>query len=220
VIKTTRLICILFIFLVGCTIKQTFDNSNIQSIEYHFLPHQMEIDNEKKGEKLESVECPEFRSGQLDLNIVRDTIEQPFYDNPYSYYVLGTISDPHSKVTINGNAVNITTEGEYTGTFHYDFYVDNGATTICIIATSPEGKKVSWNQTLVIDGDLLKTWCEEELTKTDPLKADSDGDGILDHDEDFDNDKSKNFWECQSRTDPYNADSDGDTLSDGVEEFG
>jgi len=52
---------------------------------------------------------------------------------------------------------------------------------------------------------------------TDPLKADTDDNGINDGDEDFDNDGLTNAQECELGTDPNTADTDGDGLSDGAE---
>lgn len=220
-IQKISFVCLLLIFLTGCTIKQDFSEGHILSIEYDLSSSdRTKIDKEKRGEKLESVECPTFMSQQLDLLIAQNEVHDISADNPYSYYVWGFVSDSHSNVTINKKAIiPVMTEGEDEGRFNYNFYVDNGKITICIVAISPEGEKVSWNQTLVVDGDLLKASCEEKLTKTDPLNADSDEDSILDHDEDFDNDELSNFWECRSGTDPFNSDTDGDGLLDGEEVF-
>ena len=52
---------------------------------------------------------------------------------------------------------------------------------------------------------------------TDPLKADTDENGINDGDEDLDKDGLTNIKECELGTDPNTADTDGDGLSDGAE---
>lgn len=49
---------------------------------------------------------------------------------------------------------------------------------------------------------------------TDPNVADSDGDGILDGDEDFDRDRLGDGFEVAHGTDPRNPDSDGDSIVD------
>ncbi len=56
------------------------------------------------------------------------------------------------------------------------------------------------------DGDGLNDYEEATKYRTDPLKADSDGDGLSDGDE-----------VIKHKTDPSKADSDGDGLSDGDE---
>jgi len=56
------------------------------------------------------------------------------------------------------------------------------------------------------DGDGLKDNEEIMTHKTNPNKADTDGDGLNDYDE-----------VMKSKTDPLKADSDGDTLNDGAE---
>jgi len=78
------------------------------------------------------------------------------------------------------------------------------------------------------DDDGLST-CEEEILGTDPLNADSDGDGLKDGEEiqkyntdplnaDSDGDGLNDGEEVHSyKTSPIKADTDGDTLSDGAE---
>ena len=52
---------------------------------------------------------------------------------------------------------------------------------------------------------------------TDPTKNDSDDNGILDGDEDFDLDGLTNLQEYEKGTEPFNEDTDGDGLTDGDE---
>lgn len=78
------------------------------------------------------------------------------------------------------------------------------------------------------DNDGLSTWREYQLG-TDPLSADTDGDGIPDGtdiqsgdaatDLDPDGDGLSNALETALGTDPYNADSDGDGVADGLDAF-
>lgn len=73
------------------------------------------------------------------------------------------------------------------------------------------------------DDDDLATW-REYLLGTDPLNADTNGNGVLDgHDEaagssaldpDTDDDGVPNWIEQQHGTDPFRADTDGDSVSD------
>lgn len=67
------------------------------------------------------------------------------------------------------------------------------------------------------DGDGLPDGYEVTKLNTDPLKIDSNNDGINDGDEDLDNDKLSNITEYNLETDPLNADTDGDRLFDGEE---
>jgi alpha-tubulin suppressor-like RCC1 family protein len=78
------------------------------------------------------------------------------------------------------------------------------------------------------DSDGLATWREYQLG-TDPLSADTDGDGIPDATDtqsgqtatnlDPDGDGLSNALEVALRTDPYSADTDGDTVPDGADAF-
>lgn len=52
---------------------------------------------------------------------------------------------------------------------------------------------------------------------TDPTKPDTDDNGVLDCDEDFDEDGLTNLQEYEQGTEPYNEDTDGDGLKDGEE---
>ncbi len=67
------------------------------------------------------------------------------------------------------------------------------------------------------DGDGLTDYEEVTITDTDPLKPDTDDNGILDGDEDFDEDGLTNIEEMRLNGDPYNQDTDGDGLADGEE---
>lgn len=68
------------------------------------------------------------------------------------------------------------------------------------------------------DGDGLTDFEEINLFGTDPLIADMDSNGVKDGDEDFDADFSTNLQELINGTDPLNADTDCDELLDGEEE--
>ena len=67
------------------------------------------------------------------------------------------------------------------------------------------------------DGDLLSDYYEAAMTSTDPTLADTDGDGILDGDEDLDGDNLNNFEERDAGTEPQIYDTDEDDISDGDE---
>ncbi len=67
------------------------------------------------------------------------------------------------------------------------------------------------------DSDGLDDYYEVFVTYTDPVKPDSDDNGINDGDEDFDEDSLTNLEEYTLSTNPWNDDSDGDELKDGEE---
>ena len=64
------------------------------------------------------------------------------------------------------------------------------------------------------DGDGLSDGVEVFRTNTDPLRVDTDNDGVRDSDEDFDNDGLTNLEEKGYGTDYENPDTDFDGLSD------
>ncbi|MDQ2074807.1 VWA domain-containing protein [Haloarcula sp. H-GB4] len=67
------------------------------------------------------------------------------------------------------------------------------------------------------DGDGLPDAYERNVTETDPVIADSDGDAVIDGAEDWDNDTLPAYREYRLGTDPRSNDTDGDRLSDGIE---
>jgi hypothetical protein len=67
------------------------------------------------------------------------------------------------------------------------------------------------------DDDGLVNWGEYRA-HTNPKKADSDKDGILDAEEDFDRDELDNGSELDARTDPGRKDTDRDRVKDGAED--
>lgn len=64
------------------------------------------------------------------------------------------------------------------------------------------------------DNDALSDYIEIYYTGTDPIYVDTDGDGMVDGDEDADNDGLTNLEEISLQTDPSRLDTDGDLLSD------
>jgi len=67
------------------------------------------------------------------------------------------------------------------------------------------------------DNDGLNDCYELKFTLTDPLLYDTDGNGIPDSDEDFDNDTLTNKEESNYSSDPYSNDTDSDGLYDSDE---
>ena len=67
------------------------------------------------------------------------------------------------------------------------------------------------------DGDLLPDGYEVLSLGTDPLKIDTNDNGVSDYDEDFDTDGLSNGQEYEIGTRPYSSDTDGDNLKDGDE---
>jgi hypothetical protein len=65
------------------------------------------------------------------------------------------------------------------------------------------------------DDDGLTDGQEVNTTQTDPVVADSDGNGVIDGEDDLDLDGLSNAEELNThQTDPLLADSDGDGLTD------
>lgn len=64
------------------------------------------------------------------------------------------------------------------------------------------------------DGDGIPDGVEVYRTYTDPLRVDTDNNGVNDSDEDYDKDKLTNIEEKNHRTDYDNIDTDFDSLSD------
>lgn len=69
------------------------------------------------------------------------------------------------------------------------------------------------------DGDELPDGYEVLTLNTDPLEVDTDENGILDSDEDFDSDNLTNLGEYKNLTDPFNPDTDEDGFFDGDEVY-
>jgi hypothetical protein len=67
------------------------------------------------------------------------------------------------------------------------------------------------------DGESLEDGFEHFWSETDPTNPDSDGDGVLDAEEDHDNDALSTGQEQTLRTDPLDPDTDSDQLWDGFE---
>lgn len=64
------------------------------------------------------------------------------------------------------------------------------------------------------DGDGLSDYDECYITLTDPLNADTDGNGITDGEDDLEGDGISNAEEIRLGTDPTKGDADGDDLTD------
>lgn len=67
------------------------------------------------------------------------------------------------------------------------------------------------------DGDGLNDYIEIFQLGLDPTNTDTDANGILDGDEDSDEDGLKNLYELEHTLEPWNEDTDGDGVSDGDE---
>jgi alpha-tubulin suppressor-like RCC1 family protein len=103
--------------------------------------------------------------------------------------------------------------------------VGNGSAPTNNTVVTVSGLTLADNTWLAMDADLdgLETW-REYLRGTDPLNADSNGNGVLDGIEerggadpanpDSDGDGVMNWTEQVNGTDPFRADTDGDGVSD------
>lgn len=135
-------------------------------------------------------------------------------ENSYKYAIAEDFQTKQIKAlqetkygTIESEPFTVTfSDGEYICTLPDD---DNdGLFNIIeeIYGTAPENPDT--------DGDGLTDYEEVYITGTDPLKYDTDENGINDADDDSDNDGLSNREEIELGTDPRNVDTDGDGLSD------
>lgn len=135
-------------------------------------------------------------------------------ENSYKYAIAEDFQTKQIKTvqetkygTIESEPFTVTfSDGEYICTLPDD---DNdGLFNIIeeIYGTAPENPDT--------DGDGLTDYEEVYITGTDPLKYDTDENGINDADDDSDNDGLSNREEIELGTDPRNVDTDGDGLSD------
>jgi hypothetical protein len=107
---------------------------------------------------------------------------------------------------------------------------NGNATTVVEELVAASGLTLADNSWLLTDGDSdgVPAW-RELLTGLDPLRADSDGDGLADGAElnasqpaahpDADGDGVPNTVEVARGTDPFNADTDGDAVNDRLDAF-
>jgi alpha-tubulin suppressor-like RCC1 family protein len=106
----------------------------------------------------------------------------------------------------------------------------DGSTTVSSVPVTVSSLTLADNTWLTgdADADALATWREYYLG-TDPLNADTNGNGILDGldddgglsatNPDVDGDGVPNWVERANGTDPFRADTDGDTVSDSADAF-
>lgn len=127
-----------------------------------------------------------------------------------TYLINGTV-EPGALLTIN----NVTIVQN--GSFVYSLNMSLGVNPVNVSATDKAGNIATWNRTRLIDGDLLPDWYEINVTHTDPLLNDTDGNGTADDYEDPDHDGLINVMEFLLGTDPNIADTDGDSLPDSYE---
>lgn len=67
------------------------------------------------------------------------------------------------------------------------------------------------------DGDGLDDYYEVAISSTSPISEDTDSNGIMDGDEDYDQDGLTTLEEKAARTNPWDSDTDMDNLTDGDE---
>ena len=103
---------------------------------------------------------------------------------------------------------------------------DENSKSTCIDTSDNDGDGINnYNELLFdtdknkfdTDGDNLSDLYELVLLGTDPLKNDSDGNGVLDGEEDSDGDTLSNHYEIDIELNPMKTDTDEDGLSDGEE---
>lgn len=163
-----------------------------------------------------------------------------------------TVSEGNFDIQVSTDGTNYTTVNSVSNLAEYEYKATNNADKLYfkVIQTTADGKSVESNTVTLIkddddynledsdkdglpdayenmigtnplkadtDGDGLSDYEELYITNTDPLKADTDGNGILDGNEDLDSDGLTNIQEIKYGTDPLISDTDSDGLNDGDE---
>lgn len=163
-----------------------------------------------------------------------------------------TVSEGNFDIQVSTDGTNYTTVNSVSNLSEYEYKITNSADKLYfkVIQTTADGKSVESNTVTLIkddddydledsdkdglpdayenmigtnplkadtDGDGLSDYQELYITNTDPLKADTDGNGILDGNEDLDSDGLTNIEEIKYGTDPLISDTDSDGLNDGDE---
>ncbi|MBI2529735.1 MAG: hypothetical protein HYW05_01145 [Candidatus Diapherotrites archaeon] len=119
--------------------------------------------------------------------------------------------------TSTGSNLGATQSSEsiaHNGSAIYRMDVIEGINEIIFTAMDEAGNTTIKQFRRLVDRDKISDSYEIEMLKTDPLKADSDSDGINDDIEDFDADGLTNLAEFLLGSNPFDADSDDDTLTD------
>ena len=128
------------------------------------------------------------------------------------------------------NKINIIATDKFNNIYQETFEIfnteDDNGKNIHIDTTDNDGDGINnYNESLFetdkdnsdTDGDGLSDLYELVLSGTDPLKNDSDGNGVSDGEEDGDGDTLSNYYELEKELNPLNKDTDEDGLSDGEE---
>lgn len=95
-----------------------------------------------------------------------------------------------------------------------DYEIDSDGDGVCDVMEVVYGTNAYLSDT---DGDGLSDEIEIYKLGYEPTKKDTDGNGVLDGDEDEDEDNLSNIYEVKNNLQAWNADSDGDGLNDGEE---
>jgi len=126
----------------------------------------------------------------------------------------GTASDVPGNFKVISSSYDVFEEEDTEGTGEEDGYKDTDGDGLADELENFLETDVNNKDT---DGDGLSDYEEVYLTDTDPIMADSDEDGVLDPEEDEDEDGLIITEELAEGTDCDDEDTDGDSLSDGQE---
>lgn len=150
-------------------------------------------------------------------------------DADHDTLVVSAVSEPANGTAsmVDGKVRYVPADG-FEGTDELEYTIDDGTgltdVGVIVVAVGVDGDgdglidldelDVGTDPTVVdTDGDLIPDGLEVHTTGTDPLDDDSDDDGLLDGNEDVD----QNGLVDGGETDPNAFDTDGDRVSDGVE---
>lgn len=173
------------------------------------------VGNEKRTSGNVTVDntAPELTVTELNL--------YPTLNN--SEYSLLITTEADANIIVNGVPVILDN-----GSAIYKTNVTLGINNFVVTAIDRAGNPSVWNKTILVDEDNLPDWYEINVIGTDPLNADSDSiktalneaaNGIMDDEEDFDNDGLTNLQEFRLGTNPFSNDTDNDSLTDEFEVF-
>ncbi|MDO8627192.1 MAG: hypothetical protein Q7K42_01890, partial [Candidatus Diapherotrites archaeon] len=183
---------------------------NLNTTQFEDGSHELKVTSEDKAGNASENSTqiiidntpPELSVNELTLNPTTQDMN----------YVIEGLTEALSTTNIKVNLETIPVNSS--GYFNYSKNLLLGRNDFTIISTDLAGNETVWQKTRKIDEDSLPDFYEEQTLFTDPLKADTDGNGKNDDKEDFDNDKLTNLQEYYFETGPFSLDTDLDGLTD------
>ncbi len=167
------------------------------------------------------------QNGGNDINIANantliynpQIVEDELVDYVYSYTIT---EQDEGKSVLRFWRGNSSTLWNCSVVLEYENYV-NGYDCIKVTGWNDTGSifksGIITDEDIDSDNDGLPDKYEVSVLETDPMKTDTDDNGISDGEEDFDGDGLTNLQEYLLGTNPFDFDTDGDGFSDNYEEL-